>query len=30
MCARDEGEDDRQYGDNTVDGYFMVLILMMM
>lgn len=30
MCARAEGEDGRQCGDNTVDGYFMVLTLMVM
>lgn len=29
MCASDEGEDDRQCGDN-IDGYFMVLMLMVM
>lgn len=30
VCARAEGEDGRQCGDNTVDGYFMVLTLMVM
>ena len=30
LCASDDGEDDRWYGDNIVDGYFMVLTLIVM